>query len=304
MTSAAANGITIEYATTGNPDHPPLLLIMGLGAQLIAWDDEFVEALAQRGFYVIRYDNRDVGRSTWFDEAGVPDMAALVAGEVPQPAYLLSDMADDAAGLLAALGIPSAHVLGASMGGMIAQSFAIQYPERVRSLVSIMSTTGDPSSVNPIRRCSRRCWPTPPTDRAGGIDQSVKTWGVIGSPGFPIHEERIRAKAAAAYDRAFHPEGTARQTVAILASPDRTPALAKVRSSHARDPRRKRPAGRSRAVGGPPPTPSRAPACGPSRGWAMTSHPSCSKRSPIGWRPRPGEKAPKSDIFRPPTRRA
>jgi pimeloyl-ACP methyl ester carboxylesterase len=225
MTSAAANGITIEYATTGNPDHPPLLLIMGLGAQLIAWDDEFVEALGQRGFYVIRYDNRDVGRSTWFDEAGVPDMASLVAADAPQPAYLVSDMADDAAGLLAALGIPSAHVLGASMGGMIAQSFALQYPEWTRSLVSIMSSTGVPQTHPEVLEALTA---DPPTDRAGVIDQSVKAWGLIGSPGFPMHEERIRAKAAAAYDRAFHPEGTARQTVAILASPDRAPALAKV----------------------------------------------------------------------------
>jgi pimeloyl-ACP methyl ester carboxylesterase len=225
MTSAAANGITIEYATTGNPDHPPLLLIMGLGAQLTAWDDEFVEALARRGFYVIRYDNRDVGRSTWFDEAGVPDIASIVAGSAPQPAYLVSDMADDAAGLLTALGVGSAHVLGVSMGGMIAQSFAIQYPDRTRSLVSIMSSTGVPQTHPEALEVLMSA---PPTDRAAVIEQSVKTWGVIGSPGFPLHEDRIRAKSAAAYDRAFHPEGTARQTVAIVSSPDRAPALAKV----------------------------------------------------------------------------
>lgn len=228
MPTAAANDISIEYTTTGDPDHSPLLLIMGLGAQLIAWDDEFVEGLARRGFYVIRYDNRDVGRSTWFDEAGVPDIAAIVDGEEPRPVYLLTDMAADAAGLLDALGIPSAHVLGASMGGMIAQSFAIQYPERVRTLVSVMSTTGDPSVGQPHPEVLGSLLAAPPTDRAAAIDQSAKMWSVIGSTGFPFHEERIRANAAAAYDRAFHPEGTARQMVAIVASPDRTPGLAKV----------------------------------------------------------------------------
>lgn len=228
MPSAAANGITIEYDTTGDPGHPPLLLIMGLGAQLTAWDDEFVAALVRRGFYVIRYDNRDVGRSTWFDEAGEPDLAEVVSGTLPEPVYLVSDMADDAAGLLDALGIPSAHVLGASMGGMIAQSFAIQYPERVRTLVSIMSNTGDPSVGQPHPEVLADLLADRPTDRAAVIDQSVKMAGVIGSPGFPVHEERLRASAAAAYDRGFHPEGTARQGLAIFASPDRTPDLAKV----------------------------------------------------------------------------
>jgi pimeloyl-ACP methyl ester carboxylesterase len=229
MPSAAANGITIEYTTTGDPDHPPLLLIMGLGAQLTAWDEKFVAALVRRGFYVIRYDNRDVGRSTWFDEAGAPDLAAVVDGAALEPAYLVSDMADDAAGLLDALGIPSAHVLGASMGGMIAQSFAIQHPERVRTLVSIMSNTGDPSVGQPHPEVLGDMLADRPTDRAAVIDQSVKMSSVIGSPGFPQDEERIRANAAAAYDRAFHPDGVARQGVAIFASPDRTPGLANVR---------------------------------------------------------------------------
>jgi pimeloyl-ACP methyl ester carboxylesterase len=229
MPTAAANGVSIEYTTTGDPDHPPLLLIMGLGAQLIAWDDDFVDLLARRGFYVIRYDNRDVGRSTWFDDAGVPDMAAIVGGEAPQPVYLLTDMAADAAGLLDVLGIHSAHVLGASMGGMIAQSFAIQYPERVRTLVSIMSTTGDPDVGQPHPEILGGLLEAPPVDRETAIEQSVKMWGVIGSTGFPMDEERIRANAAASYDRAFHPDGTARQMVAILASPDRTPGLAQVR---------------------------------------------------------------------------
>jgi pimeloyl-ACP methyl ester carboxylesterase len=229
MPAAAANGITIEYTTTGDPDRPPLLLIMGLGAQLTAWDDQFVDALAERGLYVIRFDNRDMGRSTWFDEAGAPDLTAIVGGAELQPAYLLADMAADAAGLLDALGIPSAHIVGASMGGMIAQSFAIQYPDRVRTLVSIMSTTGDPSVGQPHPEILGSLVGPPPADRAAAIDQAVKMAGVIGSTGFPFNEERLRANAAASYDRAFHPDGTARQAVAVFASPDRTSGLAAVR---------------------------------------------------------------------------
>ena len=224
MPSTAANDITIEYETAGDPGHPVLLLIMGLGGQLIAWDDEFVAALVAKGFYVVRFDNRDVGLSTWFDEAGTPDLVAAFTGEV-QAAYLLSDMAGDAAGLLDALGIESAHVLGVSMGGMIAQSLAIGHPTRVRSMISIMSTTGDRSVGQPSPEAIGALLVPPPADRDAAIDMSVKTWQVIGSPGFPFHEDRIRAGAAAAYDRAIHPAGVARQLVAILSSPDRTPAL-------------------------------------------------------------------------------
>ena len=224
MPSTAANDITIEYETAGDPGHPVLLLIMGLGGQLIAWDDEFVAALVAKGFYVVRFDNRDVGLSTWFDEAGTPDLVAAFTGEV-QAAYLLSDMAGDAAGLLDALGIESAHVLGVSMGGMIAQSLAIGHPTRVRTMISIMSTTGDRSVGQPSPEAIGALLVPPPADRDAAIDMSVKTWQVIGSPGFPFHEDRIRAGAAAAYDRAIHPAGVARQLVAILSSPDRTPAL-------------------------------------------------------------------------------
>ena len=224
MPSTAANDITIEYETAGNPADPPLLLIMGLGGQLIAWDDEFVAALVAKGFYVVRFDNRDVGLSTWFDEAGTPDLVAAFTGEV-QAAYLLSDMAGDAAGLLDALGIESAHVVGVSMGGMITQSLAIGHPARVRTMISIMSTTGDRSVGQPSEEAIGALLVPPPVDRDAAIDMSVKTWQVIGSPGFPFHEDRIRAGAAAAYDRAVHPAGVARQLVAILSSPDRTPAL-------------------------------------------------------------------------------
>lgn len=227
MPSVKANGITIEYDLTGDPADPPVLLVMGLGAQLIAWDDDFVALLAERGYHVIRYDNRDVGLSTWFDEAGVPDVAAAMTGEAPG-AYLLADMADDAAGLLDALGIGSAHVVGASMGGMIAQSIAIRHPEKVRTLTSIMSTTGDRSVGMPHEEAMALLVGPVPTDLEGVIEAAKKGWTVTGSPGYPFDEERMRANVSAAFNRAFHPEGTARQLVAILASPDRTPELRKL----------------------------------------------------------------------------
>ncbi len=143
MSSAQANGITIEFDTFGDPNSPPVLLIMGLGVQMTLWDPEFCQSIADRGYYVIRFDNRDVGLSSSFDDTGVDDLGEVMSGKVSAP-YALTDMAADAAGLLDALGISSAHIVGASMGGMIAQTFAIAYPEKTRSLTSIMSTTGDP----------------------------------------------------------------------------------------------------------------------------------------------------------------
>jgi pimeloyl-ACP methyl ester carboxylesterase len=234
MASVTANGIKIEYESAGDPSSPPLLLIMGLGGQLVAWDDPFVEELVKRGFYVIRHDNRDVGLSTWFDEAGVPDMAqvmvAAASGGTPDSPYLLRDMAADAAGLLDALGIASAHVLGVSMGGMIAQQFAIDYPSKLRSLVSIMSTTGERSVGNPHPEAMAALMAPPPTTRDEAIEASVKSWSVLGSPGFKFDEKRIRERAAVAFDRGFHPEGIARQLAAIIASGDRTTALGSVKA--------------------------------------------------------------------------
>jgi len=221
---AAANGITLEYQAVGAADADPLLLIMGLGGQLIAWDDDLVAALVGEGFNVVRFDNRDVGLSTWLDEAGTPDALEALAGRVAAP-YLVEDMADDAAGLLDALGLPSAHVLGVSMGGMIAQSLAIRHPRRVRTLVSIMSTTGDPTVGAPRPDAVSVLLRPPPADRAAAVDQAVAVSRVIGSPGFPASEQRVRRQAGAAYDRAFHPPGVARQAVAIVCSPDRTGGL-------------------------------------------------------------------------------
>ena len=149
MTRARANGIELDFDSFGSPKGRPLLLIMGLGGQSIMWDEGFCEALAERGQFVVRYDNRDVGLSTKFDAAGIPNLTELMmqsaAGKTPAVPYTLDDMADDAAGLLDALGLDTAHVCGASMGGMIAQTVAIRHGRRLRSLTSIMSSTGNPS---------------------------------------------------------------------------------------------------------------------------------------------------------------
>jgi len=231
MASVIANGITIEYDTAGNLSDPPLLLVMGLGAQMIAWDDALVDELVKRGFFVIRFDNRDVGLSTWFDDAGVPDIGELMAEALSgdaKAAYVLDDMAADAAGLLDALGIVSAHVVGASMGGMIAQALAIGFPSKVRSLVSIMSTTGARTVGNPHPDAMAALMAPPPATRDEAIEASVKAYGVFGSPGYPFNEQRVRDNAARAFDRGFHPDGVARQLAAVIASPDRTDGLRSV----------------------------------------------------------------------------
>ena len=224
MPHLSANGITLSYRTSGERSEKALLLIMGLGGQLIAWDEELVAALVARGFFVVRFDNRDVGRSSWFDDAGARDVLGAMTGQ-GRPPYLLADMAEDAAGLLEALELPAAHVLGVSMGGMIAQSLAIEHPELVLSLVSIMSTTGDPKVGAPHPKAIAALLRPPASDRDSAMDQAVEVWKTIGSPGFPLHEDRVRAQAAAAYDRAFHPDGAGRQMVAILSSGDRTDGL-------------------------------------------------------------------------------
>ncbi|MEN8182861.1 MAG: alpha/beta fold hydrolase [Myxococcota bacterium] len=229
MPTLESNGIQLEYDTFGDRSGRPLLLIMGLGAQMILWDEEFCEALAARGHWVVRFDNRDVGLSTKFDEAGVPNVLELMqrtaAGEPVFTPYTLDEMADDAAGLLDALELDSAHVCGASMGGMIAQTVAIRHPERLRSLVSIMSTTGDPD-LPPARPDAMVILMTPPpSDRAGSIERAVTTWKTIGSPGFAFDETRIRERAGRLYDRCFHPAGVSRQLAAILAHGSRSEAL-------------------------------------------------------------------------------
>jgi pimeloyl-ACP methyl ester carboxylesterase len=219
-----ANGIEIAYETIGDPSNPPLLLVMGLGMQLIHWDLELCEQLAERGFYVIRFDNRDAGHSTKID-APVPDIRRAMLGLRVEAPYRLSDMAGDAFGLLDQLGIEATHVVGASMGGMIAQTMAIERPERVQSLVSIMSTTGNRRVGTPKLRVWGVLMRQAPRDRDAYIERFVRVFRAIGSPGFPLDEERIRELAAETYERGHEVAGTGRQLAAIMASGDRTPRL-------------------------------------------------------------------------------
>jgi pimeloyl-ACP methyl ester carboxylesterase len=227
--TAPANGIELSYQEMGDAAGEPLLLVMGLGTQMIAWDEGFCGLLAERGFHVIRFDNRDIGRSTKIESAGPPSRVDMMLGRRGSAAYLLPDMAADTVGLMDHLGIDSAHVVGASMGGMIAQTTAIEHPERVRSLVSIMSNTGSRWTGMPSRRAMAVLLGRPPRGREAAIERSVKTFSVIGSPGYPFDEERIRRVAGRAYDRGHSAAGVLRQLHAITASGDRTQALRGIR---------------------------------------------------------------------------
>ena len=229
MARIRANGIDIEHDTFGERRDRPLLLVMGLGAQMIHWDDDFCRALAAAGHFVVRFDNRDTGLSTRFDAAGVPDivqiMAKFRAGEPTDAAYDLDDMADDAAGVLDALGIASAHVCGASMGGMIVQALAIRHRARVRSLTSIMSSTGNPALPPGKPEALAALMGPAGETREAVIERSLSVSKVIGSPGFPRDDAEIRRKAERAFDRAFYPIGVARQMAAVAAHGNRRPAL-------------------------------------------------------------------------------
>lgn len=220
MASIEANGLTIEYETHGDPARPALLLVMGLGAQLVYWHDDFCEAFADQGFFVIRYDNRDTGRSSR-TVGPVPRISQALAGDRSQATYTLVDMAEDGVGLLDGLGIDAAHVVGVSMGGMIAQHMAIRHPQRVRSLCSIMSApTGDMSSDPPSAEANAVLLRTPPRSRQEAVTQAIEAARVIGSPGFVLDESEVRARTMLSYDRGFHPLGIARQYAAILGSGD------------------------------------------------------------------------------------
>jgi pimeloyl-ACP methyl ester carboxylesterase len=220
-----ANGIELCFQEMGDADGEPLVLVMGLATQMIAWDEEFCSLLAERGFRVVRFDNRDVGRSTKLDSAGVPSRIDMLSGRRATAAYLLRDMARDSFGLMDQIGIESAHVAGASMGGMIAQTMAIERPERVRSAVSIMSTTGSRWVGMPSFRAFSALLAKPPRSRDEMIERTLRTFKVIGSPGFPFDEERVREIAGRSYDRGHSTAGVIRQLHAILASGDRTRAL-------------------------------------------------------------------------------
>ncbi len=224
---APANGIELAYDEFGDPGGTPLVLIMGLATQMIHWDEAFCELLGERGYRVIRFDNRDIGHSTKIDAAGVPGQAQMALG-YGRPAYHLADMADDTVGLLDHLGIEAAHMVGASMGGMIAQQVAIDHPRRALSLCSIMSTTGNRRYRFPRWRAFALLLAKPPSSREGYVEQAVKTFRVIGSPAYPMDEARFRELVGRAYDRSFHPPGVARQLHAINCSGNRTKRLQRV----------------------------------------------------------------------------
>ncbi len=234
MAQLKANGIEIEYETFGAKNDPALLLIMGLGAQLTLWPDSLCEGLASRGFHVVRYDNRDVGLSTDFGTWGVPNLmeafARLMKGEKVDTPYLLGDMAADATGLLDALGVDRAHMVGASMGGMIAQILAATYPQRTRSMVSIMSTSGRPGLPMGRPEAVAMLSAQPPgTAREQLIAHAIKLRTVIGSPGFPVEPAELRALVERNIDRRWYPEGAARQYLAVMASGPRVDLLKTVK---------------------------------------------------------------------------
>ena len=206
----------------------PLLLIGGLGSQLLSWDEEFCEQLRDRGFYVIRYDNRDAGLSTKMEDAGEPDLLAAFGGDA-NPAYHLDDLAADAAGLLTALRIPAAHVVGVSMGGFIAQLVAINHPDRVLSLTSIMSGPGGDDAVAPLPEGADVLTRIPPPTREGRIEHGVWIRKTLKGPGDPFDEAMEARQVERAYDRSYYPVGTGRQLVAILAARSRIEKLSRIK---------------------------------------------------------------------------
>ena len=226
------NGIETEVELSGPPSGPPLVIVQGYTSQMTSWPDEFHEALAAAGLRVIRFDNRDIGLG--HKHHGVmPDLRAVAAavkdGTKPPVPYTLNDMADDVAALLDALDIQSAHIAGASMGGMIAQLVAIRHPERTRSLISLMSTTSDPSLPRSDPKAQEALMQKPPAeDKDSVADHATKMRLIIGSPAYPEDQAKVRARFAMNYDRSYYPEGGLRQWAAVMATPPRTEQLKKL----------------------------------------------------------------------------
>jgi pimeloyl-ACP methyl ester carboxylesterase len=221
-------GVTLCYEPFGDPSDPPLLLVMGLGMQMVGWHEDFCEQLAGRGFHVVRFDNRDAGRSTHFP-GRAPSLAQLTLRRFTPGQYKLADMAEDAAGLLRELDLAPAHVVGASMGGMIAQTLAARHPDSVRSLVSIMSNTGSRFSGQPATSLYRPLLTPAPAEREAFLEHIERLFKLIGSPGRADLED-LRETAALSFDRGRDPAATPRQLAAILASGNRTRELRRIKA--------------------------------------------------------------------------
>ena len=230
MASHRVNGITIEIESLGKPHDPALLLLRGLGTQLAQWPSALLDALTEADFRVVLFDNRDVGLSHKLDEVGAPDLAAILAGRV-QPAYRLADMADDAVGVLDALGIEQAHIAGISMGGMIVQHVAAAHGDRCLSMTSIMSSSGAPGlpPAEPEAMAALMSQPEDPSNRECVIEHSTATQRVIGSPAYPMSDAELRRYCEIAYDRCYHPEGVARQMAAVVSDGSRVELLQQIR---------------------------------------------------------------------------
>ncbi len=228
MPKANVNNIKIEYETIGNPNSKPLLLIAGLGSQLLAWSNELCESLINSGFYVIRFDNRDVGLSTKLEDFGLPDFVeintAYGRGGTPKVSYTLEDMANDAIGVLDTINIDKAHICGASMGGMIAQILAYKYPSRVQSLTVIMSTTGNPELPQGKPEIMAQFFAPVPSEREAYIEESIKRDKLIYGT-FPYDETLGRDYRTKEYDRSYYPEGVARQLAAMAVPGNLKPYL-------------------------------------------------------------------------------
>ncbi len=229
MTKISVNKIQLEYDTFGNPDDPALLLIMGLGSQMILWDEAFCRNLAEQGLYIIRFDNRDVGLSSKFDDAGTPDLMEIVAsmmrGEVPNIPYTLDDMARDAVELLKTLKIEKAHICGVSLGAAIAQAIAINHPSAIRSLISIYGSTGNPALPQPKPEMLALLMTPAPQNRDEAIEQTFNTYEAIYGPKFDFDKEWHLEMIKQAYDRCFCPQGKVRQLAAVTAHGNRKEAL-------------------------------------------------------------------------------